>query len=105
MPSDEAAVPAQADIVGIPGAVMTTLSLTQGLLRAVSADNVNPRAVIQMERLGSCFHSNGPWASRVPDLLCRASSVRLERLSAWIDWGQNDTASFMSKTTGGKTIR
>uniref|UniRef100_A0A4E9EGI3 Uncharacterized protein n=1 Tax=Gibberella zeae TaxID=5518 RepID=A0A4E9EGI3_GIBZA len=105
IPSDEAAVPAQADIVGIPGAVMTTLSLTQGLLRAVSADNVNPQAVIQMERLGSCFHSNGPWASRVPDLLCRASSVRLERLSAWIDWEKNDTASFMSKTTGGKTIR
>ncbi|QPC73258.1 hypothetical protein HYE68_004010 [Fusarium pseudograminearum] len=103
MSGSEPAVPAQADIVGIPGAAMTTLSLTQGLLRAVSADNVNPQAVIQMERLGSCFHSNGPWASRVPDLLCRASSVRLERLSAWIGWEKNDTASFMSKTTGGKT--
>ncbi|UZP45085.1 hypothetical protein NXS19_012897 [Fusarium pseudograminearum] len=104
MSGSEPAVPAQADIVGIPGAAMTTLSLTQGLLRAVSADNVNPQAVIQMERLGSCFHSNGPWASRVPDLLCRASSVRIERLSAWIGWEKNDTASFMSKTTGGRTI-
>ncbi|XEU95979.1 hypothetical protein FSHL1_001264 [Fusarium sambucinum] len=103
MRGDESAVPAQADIVGIPGAATSTLSLTQGLLRAVSADNVNPQAVIQMERIGSCFHSNGPWASRVPDLLCRASSVRLERLSAWIGWEKNDTASLMSKTTGGKT--
>ncbi|GKU05417.1 beta transducin [Fusarium langsethiae] len=103
MPGDEAAVSAQADIVGIPAAAMSTLSFTQGLLRAVSADNVNPQAVIQMERLGSCFHSNGPWAAKVPDLLCRASSVRLERLFAWIGWEKNDTASFKSKTTGGKT--
>ncbi|KAH7141065.1 hypothetical protein EDB81DRAFT_900691 [Dactylonectria macrodidyma] len=76
---------------------------TLGLLRAVSADNVNPNAVIQVQAIGSCFHSNRPWAAKLPDLMSRASCVRLERLSTWIGWAKDDTSSFMSQTAGGRT--
>jgi hypothetical protein len=38
------------------------------------------------------------------DVLQRRSSVRLERLSAWVGWQSGDTASFMSQSSGGRTI-
>ena len=96
-------VSSQADIVGIPGAALSTLSFTQGLLRAVSADNVCVLAVQQVQAIGSCFQSNGLWAAKLPDLLSRTSSVRLERLSTWIGWAKDDTSAFMSRTPGGRT--
>lgn len=103
MSGDNRGVAAQVDILGIPGAALNTIGFAQGLLRAVSADNANPNAVVQVQQLGSCFQSNGPWAAKIPDLLCRASCVRLERLSAWVGWAKDDTPSFMSQTTGGQT--
>ncbi|KAM5353181.1 hypothetical protein ACJZ2D_016927 [Fusarium nematophilum] len=71
--------------------------------RHLSADNVSPNAVVQVQAIGSCFQSNGPWAAKLPDLLCRTSCVRLERLSTWIGWMKDDTSSFMSQTPGGRT--
>ncbi|KAF5631693.1 NFX1-type zinc finger-containing protein [Fusarium sp. NRRL 52700] len=103
MSGDNGGVAAQVDILGIPGAALNTIGFAQGLLRAVSADNANPNAVIQVQQIGSCFQSNGPWAAKIPDLLTRASCVRLERLSAWVGWAKDDTPSFMSQTTGGQT--
>lgn len=96
-------VATQADIVGIPGAALSTVSFTQGIMRAISRDNVNHYAVIQVEAIGSCFQSNGPWAAKLPDLLSRAPSVRLARLEAWVGWEKGDTSSLMSQTPGGRT--
>lgn len=96
-------VSVQADITSIPGAALDTVSFTQGLLRAVSADNVNHNAVIQVQAIGACFQCNGPWAAKVPDLLSRTSCVRLERLSSWIGWEKNDVPAFMSRTAGGRS--
>ncbi|KAF4436029.1 hypothetical protein F53441_13342 [Fusarium austroafricanum] len=103
MSGDNGGVATQADILGVPGAALNTVGFAQGMLRAVSADNANPNAVIQVQAIGSCFQSNGPWAAKIPDLLSRTSNVRLERLSAWIGWVKDDTPSFMSQTSGGRT--
>lgn len=93
----------QGDIVNAPLAALASAGFAQGLLRAVSADDVNPVAVVQVQAIGSCFQSNGDWAARAPDLLTRTSSARLDRLSAWIGWSKGDTPSFMSQTAGGRT--
>ncbi|KAJ4265323.1 hypothetical protein NW762_004608 [Fusarium torreyae] len=103
MPGNDSGVAPQADIVGIPGAALNTLSFAQGLLRALSADSVNPHAVIQVQAMGSCFQSNGPWVAELPDIMSRTSCVRLERISTWMGWEKGDTPSFMSQTPGGKT--
>jgi len=81
---------------------VTVLASLSPLLRALSADNVSPLAVVQVEALGSCFHINGDLAAEVPDLLARSTSVRLQRLSHWVGWMANDTASAMAQTAGGR---
>lgn len=53
-------VSVQADITSIPGAALDTVSFTQGLLRAASADNINHNAVIQVQAIGAYFQCNGP---------------------------------------------
>ena len=93
----------QGDLIGIPSSALSSVSFTQGLLRAVSADNVSPLAVTQVQAIGSCFQSNGGWAAKAPDLLTRTPSARLDRLSAWIGWSKGDVPSFMSQTAGGRT--
>jgi hypothetical protein len=93
----------QLDVGNVPNAVVSTTGLAQSLLKAVSADSVNPLSVEQTRHIGACFHSNGPFAAKLPDLLTRSSSVRLERLSAWIGWVNGDTASYMSKSSAGRT--
>ncbi|KAF6813830.1 hypothetical protein CSOJ01_04395 [Colletotrichum sojae] len=93
----------QADVVGITSAAITSLEAARGLLQATSADDVNPGAVLQAQALGSCFHANGPIVSRLPELLCRTKSVRLERLACWVGWAKRDTPDFPSKTAGGRS--
>ncbi|EAQ91967.1 hypothetical protein CHGG_00202 [Chaetomium globosum CBS 148.51] len=93
----------QGDLINAPSAALAASGLAQGLLRAVSADNVNPLAVTQVQAIGACFQSNGDWAARAPDLLTRTPSARLDRLSAWIGWSKGDVPSFMSQTAGGRT--
>src|SRR5258708_2950806 len=93
----------QLDVGGLPSTVLSAKTLTSALLTAMSSDNVNPQAVLQMRALGACFHSNGPVAAKLPDILSRCTSVRLERLSAWIGWAKGDTPSYMSQTSGGRT--
>ena len=41
------------------------------VLQALSADNVNPLAVLQVEAIGSCFHLNSEFASKAPDLIAQ----------------------------------
>ena len=94
----------QADVGNVPTNALALLGAAQPLLKALSADNINALAVLQAQALGDMFLSNGEWASRLPDLLARTSSVRMERLSAWIGWQKGDTASYMSRSSGGRTI-
>ena len=60
--------------------------------------------MLQMERLGTFFPINGPKAARVPDLLQRCNSVRLDRLSLAIRWRKGDSASLMSESAGGQAV-
>jgi hypothetical protein len=55
-----------------------------------------------MEALGACFQINGEIASKVPELLVRTKSIRLDRVSQWVGWMAGDTASEMAKTAGGR---
>jgi hypothetical protein len=86
-------------ILGLRG-----LEAFSSTLAALSADNVAPAAIVQMEKLGAAFHISGEHAARVPDLLRRSSSKRLERLALSIGWRQGDAASHMASSAGGQSI-
>jgi hypothetical protein len=92
------------DVGNIPSNSVTLLSSLSPLLKALSADNVVPLTVVQAEALGACFHINGKFAARVPDLLVRSTSMRLQRLSMWVGWMAGDTASVLAPTAGGRAI-
>ena len=70
----------------------------------MSADNVVPMALLQMEHLGSLLPTNGQYAERVKELLQRCRSVRLDKLALVIGWRKNDTASLMAQSAGGQSI-
>ncbi|KAK2867953.1 hypothetical protein FQN49_003305 [Arthroderma sp. PD_2] len=80
------------------------LSSLTPLLVALSADNVSPMAMIQMEQLGAILPISGRYAAKVPDYLQRCSSNRLNRLSLLIGWQKDDSASYMAKSAGGQAI-
>ncbi|KZF25303.1 hypothetical protein L228DRAFT_244107 [Xylona heveae TC161] len=81
---------------------LKSLSAVQDLLAIISADNVTPVALTQMEAIGSLFLISGPYAAKTPDCLQRCSSVRLDRLSLAVGWRKNDAASLMANTAGGQ---
>jgi hypothetical protein len=58
-------------------------------------------AMIQMSNLGDVFHISGVHATRVPNLLQRCSSTRLDRLGLVLGWRKGDAASFMA---GGQAV-
>lgn len=58
----------QADVGNVSTNALAILA-AQPLLKALSADNINPLAVLQVQAIGNCFHSNGDWAVKLPDLL------------------------------------
>ena len=72
------------------------------ILAILSADDVAPVALLQIEKLGSAFPTSGPCAEKVKGLLQRCSSVRLDRLSMVMGWRKNDTASLMGESAGGQ---
>ncbi|KAL8723245.1 MAG: hypothetical protein Q9225_000435 [Loekoesia sp. 1 TL-2023] len=74
------------------------------MLATLSADNVAPMALIQMEKLGTTLPTSGAIAERVKTLLQRCSDVRLERLALIIGWRKNDSASLMAGSAGGQAI-
>ncbi|KAI1331028.1 hypothetical protein F5Y16DRAFT_424381 [Xylariaceae sp. FL0255] len=91
----------QADVgmVGLAG-----LGAFTSLLSAMSTDNVSPMAMIQLENLGSLFFVNGPNASRVPEVLRRAISYPVGRLSLAVGWRRGDAISMLADSAGGQAI-
>ena len=94
-------VSAQADIGALS---IRGLGAFTTVLATLSADNVTPMALIQLENLGTKFLVSGKFAEDVKDLLQRCKSVRLERLALSIGWRKNDSASLMAESAGGQAI-
>ena len=90
--------------VEVGGLALNGLRAFSPLLAAMTSDNVAPTAMIQLEELGQCFHINGKFSQRLPDLLQRCSSTRLDQLGLIVGWRRGDAASLMSKTAGGQSI-
>ena len=95
------AVQLQSDLsmLGIQG-----LGAFSTVLSALTADNVAPMAMHQLEKLGAAFHVSGPFAARVPDLLQRFSSTPIGRLGVTIGWRKGDSASLLASTAGGQAV-
>ena len=74
------------------------------VLATLSADNVSPIAMVQMEQLGSHFLTNGPHAEKCKGLMQRCSNTRLDRLGLLIGWRKNDAVSLMANSAGGQAI-
>ncbi|KAJ5324375.1 hypothetical protein N7476_002975 [Penicillium atrosanguineum] len=74
------------------------------ILSALSADDVQPTAMIQLEKLGGSFPISGPLRAQIPDHLQRCSSKRLESLGVTIGWRKGDAASLMSHSAGGQAV-
>jgi hypothetical protein len=70
----------------------------------MTADHVQPMAMIQSENLGAVFHTSGSFAAKVPDLLQRCSSTRLDQLGMTVGWRKGDAASLMAKSAGGQAV-
>ncbi|KFY04039.1 hypothetical protein O988_01044 [Pseudogymnoascus sp. VKM F-3808] len=91
----------QADVGSLS---ISGLSAFSSTLTALSADDVAPLAMLQMEKLGSLFPINGKYALQVPDLLQRCKSTRVDRLGLLIGWRKGDAASLMAQYAGGQAI-
>ena len=91
----------QSDVgnLGIQG-----LGAFTNILATLSADNVTPMAMIQMEKLGATLPVSGKQAERVKGLLQRCNNVRLDRIALVIGWRKNDSASAMAQSAGGQAI-
>ena len=74
------------------------------MLAALSADNVVPTAMLQMESLGGSFLTSGEYAAKVPDYLRRCPSIHLQRLAVSVGWRKGDAASIMAGSSGGQAI-
>ncbi|OBT49988.1 hypothetical protein VE04_10190, partial [Pseudogymnoascus sp. 24MN13] len=90
--------------VDVGGLTLNGLAAFGPVLSALSADDVTPLAMVQMENLGSLFHINGQHALQVPDLLQRCKSTRLDRLGLLVGWRKGDSASLMAQSAGGQAI-
>ncbi|KFY35311.1 hypothetical protein V494_06028 [Pseudogymnoascus sp. VKM F-4513 (FW-928)] len=90
--------------VDVGGLTLNGLAAFTPVLAALSADDVTPLAMVQMENLGSIFHINGQYALQVPDLLQRCKSTRLDRLGLLVGWRKGDAASLMAQSAGGQAI-
>ncbi|KFZ02688.1 hypothetical protein V501_09492 [Pseudogymnoascus sp. VKM F-4519 (FW-2642)] len=90
--------------VDVGGLTLNGLAAFAPVLSALSADDVTPLAMVQMENLGSLFHINGQYALQIPDLLQRCKSTRLDRLGLLVGWRKGDSASLMAQSAGGQAI-
>ena len=95
------AVQSQADVGNLS---LAGLSAFSSILATLSADNVVPMALIQMERLGAALPTSGEYAENAKNLLQRCSDVRLDHLAIAIGWRKNDSASLMAESAGGQAI-
>ena len=76
--------------VDVGALTLNGLAAFAPVLAVLSADDVTPLAIVQMENLGSLFHINGKYALQVPDLLQRCKSTRLDRLGLLVGWRKGD---------------
>lgn len=90
--------------VDVGALTLNGLAAFAPVLAVLSADDVTPLAIVQMENLGSLFHINGKYALQVPDLLQRCKSTRLDRLGLLVGWRKGDSASLMAQSAGGQAI-
>ena len=74
------------------------------VLATISADNVAPMALIQMEALGAVLFINGEFAEKVKTLLQRCSDIRLDKLAVLVGCRKNDSASLMAQSAGGQAV-
>lgn len=91
----------QADVgsLGIRG-----LGAFTSVLATLSADNIVPMALIQMEQLGTNLPVNGKLAEDIKALLQRCKDVRLDHFAFFVGWRKNDSASLMAESAGGQAI-
>lgn len=94
-------VQAQVDVGSLS---LQGLGAFTSVLATLSADNVSPFAMIQLENLGAMFPTNGARAEKVKMLLQRCSDVRLNNLAHVIGWRKNDTTSLMANSAGGQAV-
>lgn len=94
-------ISAQVDVGALS---LSGLGAFRTVLSTLSADDVQPMAMLQLQDLGSLFPISGPVASKVPDYLLRHKSVRIERLGLMVGWRKGDSASLMAQSTGGQAI-
>jgi hypothetical protein len=90
--------------VDVGSLTLNGLAAFTPLIAALTADNVQPMAMIQLENLGSCFHTSGKFAAKVPDMLQRCSSTRLDQLGMALGWRKGDAASLMAQSSGGQAV-
>ncbi|KAL8789468.1 MAG: hypothetical protein Q9195_006793 [Heterodermia aff. obscurata] len=95
------AIQSQADVGSLS---LQGLSAFSSVLAILSADDVAPTAVIQLERLGAMLPTNGDYAEKVKTLLQRCSSNRLNHLALVVGWRKNDSASLMAGSAGGQAV-
>ncbi|KAL6713313.1 hypothetical protein ACLMJK_008778 [Lecanora helva] len=95
------AVQAQADVGSLS---MQGLGAFATVLATLSADNIAPMALLQMENLGALLPTNGEYAEQVKTLLQRCSDRRLDKLGLVIGWRKNDSASLMADSAGGQAV-
>ncbi|OJJ47376.1 hypothetical protein ASPZODRAFT_132361 [Penicilliopsis zonata CBS 506.65] len=91
----------QADIGSLS---LASLGAFSTILTALSADDVQPIAMIQLQNLGAAFPLSGPVTVTAPDYLQRFQSTRIERLGIAVGWRKGDSASLMAQSTGGQAI-
>ena len=96
--------PLQAEIGAVGSLGLQTLASFPKLVSALSCDDVQPAALLQMKDIGTLFPISGKHAACVPDLLQRFSSHRYERLALSIGWRKGDTAAELSRFAGGQAI-
>ncbi|KAL8723967.1 MAG: hypothetical protein Q9181_007049 [Wetmoreana brouardii] len=91
----------QADVgnLGLAG-----LHSVRSVLSALSTDDVQPSAMLQVQDVGSLFHANGKFASTVSDELQRCPSHRLDALSFAVGWRKGDATSLLAQTAGGQAF-
>ena len=95
------AVQSQADVGNLS---IAGLSAFSSILATLSADNVVPMALIQMEKLGAALPTSGEYTDKAKNLLQRCSDVRLDHLAIVIGWRKNDSSSLMAESAGGQAI-
>ncbi len=94
----------QTDIGSAATGCLMGLAKFSRLLATISADNITPTTVLQVQQLRSMFHLNRPLAEKAPDVLRMCQSCCFERFAVSMAWRKGDTASYLADTVGGQAV-